>query len=53
MYRFNAKDPGQSLYTPTTVGVIIIIYFIDRTQPGDHMSYLTNSKDWYEKQLNN
>ena len=23
MYRFNAEDPGQSLYTPTTVGVII------------------------------
>ena len=22
MYRFNAEDPGQSLYTPTTVGVI-------------------------------
>ena len=21
-YRFNAEDPGQSLYTPTTVGVI-------------------------------
>ena len=23
MYRFNAEDPGQSLYTPTTVGVIM------------------------------
>ena len=23
MYRFNAEDPGQSLYTPTNVGVII------------------------------
>ena len=23
MYRFNAEDPRQSLYTPTTVGVII------------------------------
>ena len=22
MYRFNGEDPGQSLYTPTTVGVI-------------------------------
>ena len=22
MYRFNAEDPGQSQYTPTTVGVI-------------------------------
>ena len=22
MYRFNAEDPGQSLYTPTTIGVI-------------------------------
>ena len=22
MYRFDAEDPGQSLYTPTTVGVI-------------------------------
>ena len=25
MYRFNAEDPGQSLYTPTTVGVILKI----------------------------
>ena len=24
MYRFNAEHPGQSLYTPTTVGVIIV-----------------------------
>ena len=24
MYRFNAEDPGQSLYTPTTVGVITL-----------------------------
>ena len=22
MYRFDAEDPGQSLYTPTTIGVI-------------------------------
>ena len=26
MYRFDAEDPGQSLYTPTTVGVILIIF---------------------------
>ena len=26
MYRFNAEDPGQSLYTPTTVGVITVCY---------------------------
>ena len=25
MYRFNAEDPGQSLYTPTTVGVIYVM----------------------------
>ena len=24
MYRFDAEDPGQSLYTPTTVGVIYL-----------------------------
>ena len=25
MHRFDAEDPGQSLYTPTTVGVIRIV----------------------------
>ena len=25
MYRFDAEDPGQSLFTPTTVGVIMYI----------------------------
>ena len=28
MYMFNAEDPGQSLYTPTTVGVIEKVLFI-------------------------
>ena len=28
MYRFNAEDPGQSLYTPTTVGVILLLYVL-------------------------
>ena len=30
MYRFNAEDPGQSLYTPTIVGVTthLISYYL-------------------------
>ena len=31
MYRFDAEDPGQSLYTPTTVGVIIAFLLISHT----------------------
>ncbi len=32
MYRFDAEDPGQSLYIPTTVGVIHkeIVYCIKK-----------------------
>ena len=30
MYKFDAEHPGQSLYTPTTVGVILL-----RTNPHD------------------
>ena len=34
MYRFNAEDPGQSLYTPTTVGVIVLLqYVLNTTSP--------------------
>ena len=33
MYRFDAEDPGQSLYTPTTVGVIGCTYI--------HFTYMT------------
>ena len=31
MYRFDAEDPGQSLYTPTTTGVItlVISYYLE------------------------
>ena len=32
MYRFNAEDPGQSPYTPTTVGVILYNYICTATQ---------------------
>ena len=30
MYRVDAEWPGQSLYTPTTIGVIIVIAFYNR-----------------------
>ena len=45
MYRFNAEDPGQSLYTPTTVDVIGALTCLPFA-PRDNNYYKTVSQIW-------
>ena len=47
MYRFNAEDPGQSLYTPTTVGVIYMYdQMISSREQGQSLLFPQLVKEW-------